>query len=112
MASVTVQTRAAAPLPVARRRGAWLELGGIALLLALIGGVALGVVHSTYHSRQLYRELSFEQQAARDLQWAWRELQLEKSAWYAHARIDRIARSELGMEQPSQHDIVLVRVDP
>ncbi len=105
-----LQVRSRALFAPRRERGVWWELSGIALLLVLIGALALGVVYSTYHSRQIYRELNHEQQTERDLQWAWRELQLEKSAWYAHARIDHIARSKLGMEQPSQRDIVLVRI--
>ncbi len=110
MTSATVERCVA--VPVVRVREESLELGIIALLLVLSLIVALGVVHSTHNSRLLYRELRHEQQLARDLQWSWRALQLEKSAWYAHARIDHIARSALGMEQPNQRDIVLVRVGP
>ena len=71
------------------------------LLRLSVGGLmasALMLVTSQYHSRSLYMELERARNAERALQMEWRQLQLEQTEQARHARIDQIARQQLGLE--------------
>jgi len=70
------------------------------LLLAALVACALALVTSQYKARELYAELQQEQDAARQLEIEWGQLQLEQGTWAQHARIEKIAGSELHMQLP------------
>lgn len=79
-----------------------------ALLLVLVIASALGVVYSTYKSRQLFSELERMNREAIQLEEEWGRLLLEQSTWASHARIEQIATSELDMVIPDSNDIVVI----
>lgn len=78
------------------------------LLLVALAGCALALVTSQHQARKLYVELQKEQELARELEIEWGRLQLEQSAWAAHARVERIARRSLGMRVPPADRIQVV----
>ena len=85
------------------RELAWLN--GLALVLVLLSSFA--VIHSTHACRELYARL----QALESSQWYLQEdygrLLLEQSTWASHYRVEKAARSNLGMLPP---DLQHVRV--
>lgn len=70
------------------------------LLLAAVA-CALSVVGANHQARKLFVELERAQNRMRDLDVEWGQLQLEQSTWAAHARVEKIARSRLGMKTPA-----------
>ncbi len=69
----------------------------LAVLLVLC---ALALVTSQHKARKLFSELAQEQDAARQIEVEWGQLQLEQSTWAMHARIEKIASSRLQMRVP------------
>ncbi|MCX2830088.1 cell division protein FtsL [Microbulbifer thermotolerans] len=69
---------------------------------------ALAVVYSTQRSRELTAQLMQAQKARDELRYEQERLLLEKSAWSAYSRIERVAREELKMRVPSPAERVLV----
>ena len=80
-----------------------------ATLLALVVCSSIGVVHARHQSRMLFVELGEQKQARDALNVQFGQLQLERSAWATHGRIERVAREELKMSIPSQQSVVLIR---
>jgi len=78
-------------------------------LLAAVMFSAIGVVYSTHLSRTLFIELQSLQDKRDSLNQDWGRLQLEQSTWATHARIEGIARKQLGMIQPNFGDVVVVK---
>jgi cell division protein FtsL len=78
------------------------------LLLAALIACALALVTSQHQARKLYVELQKEQEAAKQLEVEWGQLQLEQSTWATHARVERIADSALGMKVPPASRVQVV----
>lgn len=78
----------------------------VLLLLVLVS--ALGVVYSSFKSRQLFSDLQRMDRHAVQLEEDWGRLLLEQSTWSSYSRIEQIARSRLDMVVPEATDIVLV----
>jgi len=78
-------------------------------LLAAVMFSAIGVVYSYHLSRTLFIELQGLQARRDNLNQDWGRLQLEQSTWATHARIEGIARKQLGMSQPNFGDVVVVK---
>jgi cell division protein FtsL len=70
------------------------------ILLVVLLACALSVVTSQNKARKLYAELQKEQDAQRQLDVEWGQLQLEQSTWAMHARIEKIASGQLMMRVP------------
>jgi cell division protein FtsL len=72
--------------------------GALALLLIVIS--AFAVIYTTHACRELYSSL----QGLESEQWLLQEdygrLILEQSTWSSHYRVEKVARSELGMRAP------------
>jgi cell division protein FtsL len=79
-----------------------------AVLLSLVVGSALGVVASQHQARKLFAELEREQSRAYELEVEWGQLQLEQSTWAALARVERLARERLGLQEPLPGRVVVV----
>ncbi len=82
--------------------------------LSLILAVALMVsawslVTARFQSRQLYMQSDRLQDLARQLDTDWRRLQLERAELARHARIDQVARNELGMISGSPEHTLYIR---
>lgn len=69
---------------------------------------ALGTVTAQHKSRKLYVELQQQQDAAKQYDVEWGQLQLEQSTWGMHARIEEIASRKLSMQVPEAKRIQLV----
>ena len=81
----------------------------IFILWLTIGLSAIVAVYARHDSRLLFSELQ-KQEARRDLlNIHWGRLQLEQSTWATHARIERMAREELGMVVPSPEQLLVVK---
>lgn len=79
------------------------------LVLALVVASALGVIYSSYYSRQLFSELQQSKRQAVRLEENWGRLLLEQSTWASHSRIERLAKSELNMVVPAPESTVVIR---
>ncbi len=85
--------------------------GKMILLILLSTAVlfsALGVVYSKHHSRKLFVELQSLEGVRDSLEVEWGQLQLEQSTWAMPNRIEKVARSQLGMDAPAPEQIVIV----
>lgn len=73
-------------------------MGRVSVILALVLMLsAFSLVTARYQSRQLFVQVEALNSRARDLDTDWRRLQAERAELARHARIDELARSELGM---------------
>lgn len=66
---------------------------------------ALGVVQAQHRSRTYFVELERLKKEARALDEQWGQLQLEQSTWANPARVDTIARTQLGLIEPQSDRI-------
>lgn len=80
-----------------------------AALAAVAVASALGVVDARHDARQLFIELQDLNRDRDELNIEWRQLQIERSTWAAHARVEQLARDELSMSVPSPADIEIVK---
>ncbi len=86
--------------------------GSVLLLIVLWLVVlvsAIGVVYSTYLSRQLFNELESLKREENELQVEWGQLLLEKSTWSAQVRVERLAKSKLDMLPPDPAAVTMVK---
>ena len=78
------------------------------LLLALLVGCGVSLVTSRHQARILFVELEREQTRSRSYETEFGQLQLEQSTWAMPARVERIARTALGMELPSATRVEII----
>lgn len=76
------------------------EIAFAVVLLAGVVGTGVGLVTTTHESRHLFQELELLRREQDRLQDDWSALQLEVSTLAGHARIDMIAREDLGLVEP------------
>ena len=81
------------------------------ILLALLIVSALGTVSAQHKARRLFSELEREQTAQRKLEIEFRQLQLEQSTWAMHARIEKVALTQLKMQMPTPSRVQVVERD-
>lgn len=79
------------------------------LLVALLIACSLGVVTAQHKARKLFIDLQQEENEAKQMDVEWGQLQLEQSTWAMHARIEKIATSQLGMYVPEPARIQVVQ---
>ena len=79
------------------------------LLTPALIGTALGVVYTQHLSRSLVVKLQEQKQQRDELNIEWSRLLLERSTWATHARVERLAREQLGMHSPSFAEMEVVR---
>lgn len=70
------------------------------ILMGILMLCAVGVITSQHKARQLYAELQLTQEAAKQMEIEFGQLQLEQSTWAMHARIEKIAGDRLHMKVP------------
>jgi len=75
-----------------------LRLNIVLCILAVL--CALALVTAQHEARQLFSQLSKEEEATKQIEVEWGQLQLEQSTWAMHARIEKIAARNLGMRVP------------
>lgn len=79
----------------------------IALALILLV-CALAMVTAQHEARKLFTALTKEQEAAKQYEVEYGQLQLEQSTWAMHARIEKIASGYLRMQTPNEKRLHLV----
>jgi cell division protein FtsL len=89
--------------PVARS-----GLLGVALAVAVVGS-AVAAVDARHQARQRFIELQALHRDRDELNIEWRQLQIERSTWAAHARVEQLAREKLDMAVPLPKDIEVVK---
>lgn len=71
------------------------------ILLSLVLVVcALAVVNAQHRARTLFIELEALKREARDLEVEWGKLQLEQGTLTSHARVEALAKTQLGLVTP------------
>lgn len=88
-------------------KGAWLLLDGVLLLAMLTSAIA--VVWSRNESRELFMRLTVLQNQRDALNVEFGRLELEQATWADPARIEQVARRQLGMINPLPQDIRVIR---
>ena len=83
-------------------------LAGAALVAAVVGS-AVAAVDARHQARQLFIELQGLNRDRDELNIEWRQLQIERSTWAAHARVEQLARDKLAMGVPAPQDIEIVK---
>jgi len=78
------------------------------ILLALLVVCALSLVTSRHQARKLTAELEREQQRSRQLEVEYGQLSIEQSTWATPARVEKIAREQLGMQLPGPGRVEIV----
>ncbi len=84
-------------------------LAVVLIILVLVAATALGVIFSSYKSRQLFGDLLQHNREASRLEEEWGRLLLEQSTWASHSRIESLAKSEMHMIVPDPKTIIVVR---
>ena len=69
---------------------------------------ALGLVTSQHKARKLYFELQQQQDAAKQYETEWSQLQLEQSTWAMHSRVEELANKNLRMQVPDAKRIQVI----
>lgn len=82
------------------------------LLLGILIVCALGTITSQHRARQLYAELQHLQEAAKQMNTEFGQLQLEQSTWAMHQRVEKIATEKLNMHVPDSKQIQIVPTVP
>jgi cell division protein FtsL len=80
----------------------------VCLWLSVVSS-SLGVVYSTYETRQLTRHLENLRREATSLQVTSGKYLLEKSTLAAYTRVESEAKNALDMEVPSIESLIMVR---
>lgn len=80
-----------------------------ALILSLVLVSSLGVIYSTFKSRQLFSEVQLQHRESMRLEEQWGRLLLEQSTWSSHSRVEGLAKQKLKMVAPDPAHIVVVR---
>lgn len=76
------------------------------LLVVLVIVSALAVVRVKHENRAAVTELSQLGAEKERLEMEWAQLQLEEATLAHHARIEKIAREQLGMTEPREYAVV------
>ena len=71
----------------------------------LVVASAIATVYAKHESRKLYAELQVLQRERDQLEMEWGQLQIEQSTWSTHARVERMAREEIGMGEPQAEQL-------
>lgn len=87
------------------QRHGWLI---VAVLWCTVLGSAAGAVYTRHRSRELFVELERLHRERDQLDTEWGRLQLEQSAWSAHAFVERVATTRLHMAMPDPNAIKVV----
>ncbi|MDD2767624.1 MAG: cell division protein FtsL [Methylococcus sp.] len=70
---------------------------------------ALGVVYAKYRTRMLFAEVQRLELALNQYDVELGQLQLEQNTWAEHSRVERLARSRLGMTLPARESIIYIK---
>ncbi len=83
--------------------------GAVLVLLVLVLASAMGVVYAKYESRTLFGRLQHLRAERDALNVEWGRLELEEGTLGTHSRVERLARTRLGMHRPAIGSVMFVR---
>lgn len=83
------------------------EVALAVILVAGVVGTGITLVATIHESRSLFQELEALKREQDRLDDDWSALQLEVSTLAGHARIEEIARNDLGLIEPDEHRIFI-----
>ena len=86
-----------------------LAKGMVVLLLILVMGSSLSVIYCKYRSRQKFVEVQSLERDLDRFEVEWGKLQLELTTLAEHNRVERLARSKLGLMIPQRENIIYIR---
>jgi cell division protein FtsL len=77
-------------------------------LVAAVMASAIGAVYAKHENRKLFMELQslIDERDRLDVDWS--RLQIEQSTWSTHARVEQLAREQMGMRNPAADELKLV----
>jgi cell division protein FtsL len=78
------------------------------VLATVLMACALAVVNAQHRARTLFVELETLKREARDLEVEWGKLQLEQGTLISHARVETLAKTQLGLISPPLDKIWLL----
>ena len=76
------------------------------LLVVLVIVSALAVVRIKHENRAAVTELSLLSTEKERLEMEWAQLQLEEATLSHHARIEKVAREQIGMIEPREYAVI------
>lgn len=79
------------------------------VLLVMVEACALGVIYTTYKNRALFSQLEKMRDDAEEMQVVWHQLLLEQSTLASFNRVAEIAHTNLNMNIPDPHAVVVLR---
>jgi cell division protein FtsL len=77
------------------------------ILAAVIVAQALGIIYNKQSQRNLQAKLQANYAERDRLHNEWSQLLLEQGTWQANARVEKIAREQLGMVFPTKTEIIV-----
>ena len=79
------------------------------LLILSVFVTALHVVTAQHQARRLFVEIQSLEKIRDGLNEEWTRLLLEQSTWATNARIEAVARNELGMSMPDANSLYILK---
>ena len=80
------------------------------VLLAIVAfASAIGTVLAQHQSRRLFVDIQDLEMRRDDLNEEWGRLQLEQSTWATDDRIEMLARTKIGMHEPTADSLILLQ---
>lgn len=78
------------------------------LLVLAVLGTGLGVVLTRHESRKVFVALQGLESRRDELDIEWGRLQLEQATWAETGRVERVARSELGLVAKEPEQVMVI----
>lgn len=79
-----------------------------AALAVAVLGTGVGVVYVKHQARKTYVELRALESERDRMRVEWGQLELEESTWATHDRVQKLARTRLGLHRPATENVVVV----
>jgi len=81
----------------------------VLVMLMLVEASAVAVIYTTYKNRALFSDLEKMRDSAQEMQVEWHQLLLEQSTLASFNRVAEVAQTNLKMNVPDPHAIVVLR---
>ncbi len=78
------------------------------ILVVTVMTSAVAAVYAKHENRRLFTELQVLTAERDRLEVDWSRLQIEQSTWSTHARVEQLARGQMGMRSPVPAELRLV----
>lgn len=85
------------------------SMKSVFVLTTVLVITALAVVYTKYRVRMLFAETQRLEQVLNAADEEWGRLQLEQNTWAEHSRIEKLARTRLGMVLPARETVIYIR---